>query len=113
MTPAPSPAVSIQIVNYASPSVCSGPITGATIISTGVCLLTGNSSTILTKTGNIVNVQEYADKACKTAGAPRTIPLNTCTIEGTHALIAYTYAPNTIPPAPFTSTTGQVTRTVA
>jgi len=114
--PPPSPA-SVQIVNYASPSVCSGPITGATTFSTGVCLqfsVTSGNSSIVTKTGNVVSAQGYADSSCQTAlGPSESIRLNTCTVKGGNALIAYAYAPNTIPPAPFTSTTGQVTATYA
>jgi hypothetical protein len=116
-TSPPTSAASVQIVNYASPSVCVGPITGATIISTGVCLqfsLTSGNSSIVTKTGNVVSAQGYADSSCQAAlGPSESIPLNTCTIKGGNALIAYAYAPNTLPPAPFTSTTGQVTETFA
>jgi len=115
-TPSRSTALStasIQNVVYASSSTCSGPIEAVTTFAADICILTGNSSLIVTKTGNNVNEQGYTDTACKTAGATTTIPLNTCSIQGSNAVILYAYAPNTLPSAPFTSTTGQVTETFA
>jgi len=115
--PIPPPASSIQLISYASPTACTGAIAGVTTFTTGVCLqfsLIQGNYTIITKTGNAISAQGYADKACATAvGGSDGITLNTCTVKGGSAVIAYAYAANTIPPAPFTSSTGQVTATYA
>jgi len=85
------------------------------IVPTGVCVpfsLSQGNSSIFTKTGSTANVQGYTDKACKIAGATGSVPLNTCSQVG-EAIIVYAYPANTIPPSPFTSTTGQVIETSA
>ena len=107
---------SIQIVTYSSPSSCSGPIVSAMTYATNVCLPFGipfGYSCILTKTGNTISSQTFADFACEVVGANASLPLNNCTIQGGSAIIAYPYAANTIPPTPFTSAAGQVTATYA
>ena len=105
---------SIQVVNYGSPAACSGPIQSATTYSADICLPigipTGNSS-IFTKSGSQVTAQGYKDKACTTTSFPLTLTLDTCSSVNGDYIKLQAYPPNTIPPSPFTSTTGQVTAT--
>ena len=111
-----STPASIQVVEYVSTTDCSGALFSSTTFATGVCLPvnvgTGNAS-IFTLTGNIVTAQDFADKACKTAGGSQNFPLNTCGKLDNNIITLYAYAPNTLAPAPFTTTTGQVTQTEA
>jgi len=103
---------SIQIVTYASSTTCSGPITGANTYATDICVPVGipsGSSSILTKTGNVVNAQSYVDTACQTTAESLIIQLDTCSIQDGSAIILFADAPNTIRPAPFISLPDQVT----
>jgi hypothetical protein len=91
-------------------------IIDSTTYASNICLPIGipsGNSSIFTKTGNMISVQGFSDYACLIAAAGATIPLNNCIIQYGSAAIFHAYAPNTIPPDPFTSTTGQVTETSA
>ena len=113
----PASTANIQIVTYASNTTCSGPVVASTVIPTDICLPVGipsGNSSIFTKTGNVVIAQSYSDFGCSNPDVNVSLgPLNTCSIQDGSAVIFYAYAPNTLPPAPFTSTTGQVTATYA
>jgi hypothetical protein len=116
-TSPPTSAANIQIVTYASNTTCSGPVVASTVIPTDICLPVGipsGNSSIFTKTGNVVIAQSYSDFGCSNPDVNVSLgPLNTCSIQDGSAVIFYAYAPNTLPPAPFTSTMGQVTATYA
>ena len=109
-------SASIQVVNYGSPAACSGPVQGATTFAADICLPfgipTGNSS-IFTKSGSQVTAQGYKDKTCTTTSFPLTLTLDTCSSVNGDYIKLQAYQPNTIPPSPFTPTTGQVTATFA
>jgi len=110
------PAATIQVVFYNNNRTCTGAIVNALIVSTGVCVSitpVGGNSAIYTKTGNTVSVQGYADNTCQTPGNTGSFPLNTCTNQIGQAILVYAYPANTLPPSPFTTTTGQVTQTQA
>ena len=107
----------IQFISYAV-NTCSGTITNLNVLSLDVCLPIGigpgSSYSIITKSGYIVTAQGYSDAACTiTAGASQSLPLNTCTSQGGSYVTLYAYPPNTIPPAPFTTVSGQVTANYA
>ena len=101
----------VQIINYAS-TTCSGMVSAASTYATDICLPVGipaGNSSILTKTGDIVNSQAYSDFGCSIAAESNPIPLNNCNNQGDSAIIVYADAPNTIPTALFTSAPDQVT----
>jgi hypothetical protein len=90
-------------------------VSAASTYATDICLPVGvpsgpaGNSSILTKTGDIVNSQAYSDFGCSIAAESNSISLNNCSSQGDSAIIVYADAPNNIPAALFTSAPDQVT----
>ena len=112
-----STPASIQLISYSSSSTaCSGKIQGAVTLATDVCVPFspgGGNSSILTRAGNGVTAQGYKDKACTIPDDIFNFPLNSCEKVDKIPIVVYAFTANTIPPSPYTTTTGQLTQTYA
>lgn len=108
----------LQVITYTSSSTCSGQAAGATFFAVGPCVPIGfqgttSQSSTISVSGNTATITSYSDTACKTTtGSPVPLLLNSCQGANGVSLINYFYSAGGVPPAPYTTTSGQVTVTL-